>query len=133
MPYPPPETKPKTVNEWDRPAGLPGPAEERQLAVETLREFFSWQIAEAEVKLAWGNTTGMGLNFWGRLEKAKAILITQNLAMATPPPTYTVAVGVARGFFGNAAAVPGRPKPKPAEPEPLSKNGGRFVMLEDPE
>jgi len=38
-------------------------------------------------------------------------------------------------LFGNASPAAGKDKGKPAsaEPEALSKNGGRFVMLEDPE
>ncbi len=151
VPYPPPETKPKTVNEWDRPAGLTeGGLEERQRGRESLARLCPW-AALPDVTRAWELTSGFELSFQQRLNRANAYLQAQY--MRQPPPAYTTnwyqpttttyASVSAAGFEDNAGPIPGfrwvpnaaapPPKAVPKEPEPLSKNGGRFVMLEDPE
>ncbi len=141
IPYPPPETKPKTVNEWDDLPGEWRASTEQARAIAAIRTRCPWVLNDDDIAAAWDFACRdvaepNNFNYQIRISTAVYRLRLQYMAKPEPQPVFpsapsTVVGRFAQDFFGNIAPPP-KPKP-PAEPAPLSKNGGRFVMLEDPE
>ncbi len=131
--YPPPETKPKTVNEWDRPALPPREADDLR-GMSYLAQVCPW-VSASDIQDAWMRTNP-AYNLDRRTSEAREYLQLQYGMRPEPAPIYQPDYVTAwyQQQYDNIVArninAPLKKAAPPPEPEIESKTG-RLIILDD--
>jgi len=152
-PYPPPETKPKTVNEWERYAPS---ISESDRAYADLRNRCRYVMDVADIRVAWTQAciefgvrdlAADKVTYQARIDNAAKRLADQYMRQPAPPQpiyttnwyqnpqmfgvTFTMAAGQSQ-FYSNAAPPPKKPITSP-EPQIDLRGSPRLIVFDDEE